>query len=80
MSDIIKPGMRFINGLMELTVLCYDEIKDKNLALLFCSNDGLFITVRNLCLWQKQYVWSWGHYFSNINEAVKDYETRKKDL
>jgi len=76
----IKPGMRFKNGMMDLTVLCFTEKKDTNLALLICSNDGLFITVRNLKIWQGQYIWDWGHYFSDIQDAVKDYGVRKKDL
>ena len=80
MNDTIKPGMRFKNGFMELTVLCFTEAKDTNLALLLSSNDGLFITVRNLHLWQGRYVWDWGHYFPDIHDAVKDYDVRMKGL
>jgi len=80
MNDIIKPGMRFKNGIMDLTVLCFTEAKNTNLALLICSNDGLFITVRDLGLWQGQWTWNWGHYISDVHKAVKDYDARKKDL
>jgi hypothetical protein len=80
MNDIIKLGMRFVNGFMECTVIGYTEVNGKNLALLLCSNDGLFITVRNLQLWQGQYIWYFGHYYSSLNEAIRDYNERKKDL
>jgi len=79
-TTTVKPGMRFMNGIMELTVLCFTETKDTNLALLICSNDGLFITVRNLQLWQGQFIWYFGHYYDSIHEAVKDYDNRKKEL
>lgn len=77
---MIKPGMKFKNSFMELTVLCYDEISDKNLALLFSTNDEMFITVRNLSKYKDEYAWCWGHYFIDIRDAVKDYDERKKDL
>jgi len=79
-NEAIKPGFRFKNGTMDLTVLCFTKINDTNLALLICSNDGLFITVRNLGLWRGHYTWDWGHYFPDVHDAVADYNNRKKDL
>lgn len=78
--NAIKPGMRFKNGIMDLTVLCFTEAVNTNLALLICSNDGLFISVRNLSKWQGQYVWDWGRYFSELRDALEDYENRKQDV
>jgi hypothetical protein len=79
-SDIVKPGFQFKNGIMNLTVLSFTETADTNLALLKCSNDKMLITVRNLMPWKDDYTWDWGHYFTNKREALKDYEVRKKDL
>jgi len=78
--ETIKPGMRFKNGIMQLTVLCFTERKDANLALLICENDGLFITVRNLSIWQGSYQWDWGHYIQDIHDAVVDYDARLENL
>ena len=80
MIQTIKPGINFVNGTMELTVLSYTEINGNNLALIIRNCDGMFITVRNLSPWQEQYVWDWGHYFTDLREALDDYDARKKDL
>ena len=78
--NTIKPGMRFKNGIMDLTVLCFTETGNTNLALLICSNDGLFITVRNLAKWLDQYTWDWGHYITDLHDALDDYDERKAAL
>ncbi|GHV03441.1 hypothetical protein FACS1894211_16160 [Clostridia bacterium] len=76
----IKPGLRFTNGGTRLTVLCFTETANTNLALLFRPCDGFFITVRNLTKGQGVYFWDWGHYYDDIHKAAHDYELRKKDL
>jgi hypothetical protein len=63
-----------------LTVLCFTETANTNLALLFRSCDGSYVTVRNLTKGKGVYAWDWGHYFTDVLAAAKDYETRKKDL
>gem|GEM_PF-2227525 len=80
--ETMKPGTHFTNGSMELTLLCFEksEIADSNLILVICSNDGLFITARNLMPWQGNYTWHWGNYFGNLSDALKDYKKRLNDL
>ena len=78
--NTIKPGMRFKNGIMELEVIDFAETPNTNIALLLCLSDGLYITIRNLQLWNGGYVWDWGHYFSGKQDALGDYEKRKNDI
>ena len=80
MKTAIKPGFRFKNGIMSLAILCYAEKNDTNVSLLLSETDGLFVTVRNLNIWQGEYTWDWGHYFSDLSEALIDYNKRLKDL
>jgi len=81
MSDKIKAGMRFKNGDMELTVLDYCVVNNKNLALVIRSCDGFFITVRNLAHDRGSYYsWAWGNYYPILKDAIKDYDKRKNDL
>ena len=76
----ISAGMRFKNSGMDLTVLDYCEINNKNLALVIRSCDGLFITVRNLSQKNGDYTWDWGHYYPVLRDAINDYDRRKNDL
>ena len=78
--EIMKPGTRFTNGDMELTVLSFAENGGRNLALLIRHDDGMFITVRNLQPYNGAYCWTWGHYFDGLTEALKDYKKRFNDL
>jgi hypothetical protein len=78
--ETMKTGTHFTNSGMALTLLCHAEAEDTNLVLVVCSDDRLFITARNLRPWQGAYTWDWGHYFSDIHEAVADYDTRMRDL
>ena len=79
MNDI-KVGMKFKNGIMELEVIDFAKAPNTNVALLLCLSDGLYITVRNLQLWNGVYVWNWGHYFDKKQDALDDYEKRKNGL
>jgi len=81
MMNKISAGMRFKNSGMDLTVLDYCVINNKNLALLIRSCDGLFITVRNLNHERNDYYsWAWGHYYPLLIDAINDYDKRKNDL
>lgn len=77
----MKQGFRFTNSDMEMTVLCHAESGKNNAALLICHDDGLFVTVRNVSRdYNGSYSWTWGHYFSNIHEALADFDKRKSAL
>jgi hypothetical protein len=82
MNQSIKPGMRIINGATECTVLLFTENGRRNLAMLIRSDDGMFVTVRNLSIFEGHatYSWDWGHYFTDIREAIKDYNKRFNEL
>jgi hypothetical protein len=77
----IKSGMKIINVLDEFTVLVYAAKQHTNLALLIRSADGMFVTVRNLSIYDghKTYSWDWGHYFTDLHEALCDYDVRLKE-
>lgn len=79
MSEI-KPGFRFKNGMMDCEVIKFAEKEKANVALLFCHSDGLYITVRDLQLWNGGYIWHYGHYYSDKQGASEDYEVRKSNL
>ncbi len=82
MNEVIKPGMRIMNGKTECTVLLFTENGRRNLALLIRSEDGMFVTVRNLSIFEGHttYSWDWGHYFTDIHAAIKDYDKRFREL
>jgi len=80
MNNKIKSGFRFKNGIMSFAVLCYAEKNNTNVALLLSETDGLFVTVIDLGIWQDNYIWYWGHYFSDLSEALNDYNQRLQDL
>ncbi len=77
----MKQGFRFDSSGMEMTVLCFAESGKNNVALLICHDDGLFVTVRNVsCDDNGSYSWAWGHYFSELHEALADFDERKSAL
>lgn len=80
--NTIKPGFKFKNEDMELTVIDFYEDAHKNVAVLERAEDGMYITVRDLTHSHGEfYYWHWGHYFSGNrkSEALEDFESRKKD-
>jgi len=79
----MKPGTKFKNGSMELTVICFTRTEGEhhtNLALLLSHDDGLFITVKHLGHGNTGYSWDWGHYFTDLRKALDDYDKRQKEL
>ena len=78
----IKPGFRFKNNSMRLTVVLFYGTDKRNLALLVRENDACpYITVRDLSeTGNGGYDWAWGHYFFDFDEALKDYRERLSDL
>ena len=81
-AQTIKPGFRFKNNSMLLTVVHFYGTDKRNLALLVRENDVCpYITVRDLSeTGSGSYDWAWGHYFSDFDEALKDYRERLSDL
>lgn len=79
--DNMKPGIIFKNGSMELTVIEFYQ-NEKSNVIFVESNEGLYITARNLSRWKNGYTWDWGHYFSkqSFQAAKKDYNTRKEEI
>ena len=81
-TQTIKPGFRFKNNSMRLTVVLFYRTNKHNLALLVRENDACpYITVRDLSETENGgYDWAWGHYFFDFDEALKDYRERLSDL
>ena len=81
-AQTIKPGFRFKNNSMRLTVVLCDGTDKRNLALLVRENDACpYITVRDLSETGKgDFDWAWGHYFPDLDEAIADYRERLSDL
>lgn len=81
-AQTIKPGFRFKNNSMWLTVVLCDGTDKRNLALLVRENDACpYITVRDLSETKTgDFDWAWGHYFSDFDEALEDYRERLSDL
>lgn len=78
----IKPGFRFKNNSMRLTVVLFYGTDKRNLALLVRENDSCpYITVRDLSeTGNGSYDWAWGNYFSDFDETLEDYRERLSDL
>ena len=81
-KQTINPGFQFKNNSMRLTVVLFHETDKRNLALLVRENDTCpYITVRDPSeTGNGSYDWAWGHYFSDFDEALKDYRERLSDL
>ena len=81
-TQTLKPGFRFKNNSMRLTVVLCDGTDKRNLALLVRENDTCpYITVRDLSETKNDgYDWAWGHYFSDFDEALEDYRERLYEL
>ena len=81
-AQTIKPGFRFKNNSMRLTVVLCGGTDKHNLALLVRENDACpYITVRDLSETGKgDFDWAWGHYFPDLDEAIADYRERLSDL
>ena len=75
----IKPGFRFKNNSMRLTVVLFYGTDKRNLALLVRENDACpYITVRDLSeTGNGDFDWAWGHYFMGLESAVRDYVERR---
>ena len=72
-TQTIKPGFRFKNNSMRLTVVRFYGTDKRNLALLVRENDACpYITVRDLSETENGgYDWVWGHYLSDFDEHSK---------
>ena len=81
-KQTINPGFQFKNNSMLLTVITFDSTKKSNVALLVRKNDTCpYITVRDLSETRNgAYDWTWGHYFSDFDEAIADYRERLSEL
>ena len=81
-KQTINPGFQFKNNSMRLTVVLFHETDKRNLALLVRENDTCpYITVRDLSeTGNGGYDWACPHYFSDFDEALKDYRERLSDL
>ena len=81
-TQTIKPGFRFKNNSMRLTVVLFYRTNKHNLALLVRENDACpYITVRDLSETKTgDFDWAWGHYFSDFDEALEDYRERLSEL
>lgn len=81
-AQTIKPGFRFKNNSMWLTVVLFYGTNKRNLALLVRENDTCpYITVRDLSETKTgDFDWAWGHYFSNFDDAFEDYLVRLSEL
>ena len=78
----LKPGFRFKNNSMRLTVVLFYGTNKHNLALLVRENDACpYITVRDLSETKTgDFDWAWGHYFSDFDDAFEDYRERLSEL
>ncbi len=77
---MIQPCFKFINEDEDYIVVLIYGTERKNIALLIRENTACpFITVRDLSeLKNGNFSWAWGHYFSDIRNAIDDYDMRKK--
>ena len=78
----MKIGFTFTKGTVKYTVLAITENGDENVALLLRENKyDPYVTVWNLCEDKAgSCSWYYGHYISNFNRAVADYNKRRKQL
>ena len=81
-TQTLKPGFRFKNNSMRLTVVLCDGTDKRNLTLLVRENDTCpYITVLDLSETKTgDFDWAWGHYFSNFDDAFEDYRVRLSEL
>ena len=81
-AQTIKPGFRFKNNSMRLTVVHFYGTDKRNLALLVRENDACpCIPARGLSeTGNGDFDRAWGHYFSDFDEALEDYRKRLSDL
>lgn len=72
-AQTIKPGFRFKNNSMWLTVVLCDGTDKRNLALLVRENDACpYITVRDLSeTGNGSYDWAWGITFPTLTRRLK---------
>lgn len=77
----MKIGQKFNNGGMRLTCLDFFGDDKKNVGLFIRESDEMLITARDTSVDNNcSYSWAWGHYFTDIEEAKKDFQSRVADL
>ncbi len=77
----MKPGFEFENSGMELICIAFHGTERTNVGLFLRLSDGMYITARDTSQDPNgKYSWAWGHYFTDIIGAARDYATRKREL
>lgn len=77
----MKPGFEFENSGMDLICIAFRGTERTNVGLFLRLTDGMYITARDTSQDPNgTYSWAWGHYFTDIIGATRDYATRKREL
>ena len=77
----MNPGFEFENSGMKLICIASDGTDRINVGLFLRLTDGMYITARDTSQDPNgTYSWAWGHYFTDIIGATRDYATRKREL
>ena len=81
-AKTIKPGFRFKNNSMRLTVVLCGGTDKHNLALLVRENDACPLNhrPRPVRYGKRGFRPGVGHYFSDFDEALEDYRERLSEL
>lgn len=73
----MKPGFEFENSGMELICIAFHGTERTNVGLFLRLSDGMYITARDTSQDPNgTYSWAWGHYFTDIFEAIRDFNIR----
>lgn len=73
----MNPGFEFENSGMELICIAFDGTERINVGLFLRLTDGMYITARDISQDPNgTYSWAWGHYFTDIFEAIRDFNIR----
>ena len=78
MTDL-QIGCWFLVGLMRYTVVHFCKTSRGNVALLVRENSSCpYVTATELARRKDgRLEWAWGHYFMDLENAVRDYMERK---
>ena len=73
----MTPGLAFENSGMRLVCLAFYALGKRNVGLYRRESDGMYITARDTSKEADgSYFWAWGHYFTDREEAERNYRKR----
>ena len=77
----MTPGLKFENSGMKLVCLAFYSLEKRNVGLFQRESDGMYITARNTSKESDgSYSWAWGHYFTVLEDAERDYKSRLNEM